>query len=570
MPEPVSIENLPTFTVLIPHYGEKIMLSLREIIREEGDRSKVTLLEYLKSLHPQEWENFVMDSKGMAHDDDRTVTFSDQDNTTPIQNVIDLPYYCVGFKSSSPEFILRTRLWASLRTQTLYRTISGFMNYPRAIKLLYSVEQDIWPGRNKKDEEKYEEELSSMSKRKFRLITAIQRLAKFTPDEIRSKEMILRAYPDLTMAYLEGGPPLDAKGEEPTFYSSMIDGECEILDNGHRIPRYRIRLSGNPILGDGKSDNQNHALIFYRGEYIQLVDANQDNYIEECLKIRSILAEFEEYDRPRHPYAYDEPWEKTQVAIVGAREYIFSENIGVLGDVAAGKEQTFGTLFARTLAKIGGKLHYGHPDFLNAIFMTTRSGVSKAQKGLHLNEDIYAGMNALIRGGRIKHSEYLQCGKGRDLGFGSILNFTTKIGAGMGEQMLSREYYYLGTQLPLDRFLSFYYAHPGFHINNMFIVISLELFLIVALNLVVLSRDAIICKYNPNAPVTDAHLPPGCLNLLPIFDWIQRCVLSIFVVFFISFLPLFVQELTERGFWRSLLILIFVSITFWKVSPLWF
>lgn len=98
--------------------------------------------------------------------------------------------------------------------------------------------------------------------------------------------------------------------------------------------------------------------------------------------------------------------------------------------------------------------------------MNTRGGVSKAQKGLHLNEDIFAGMMAFGRGGRIKHAEYYQCGKGRDLGFGTILNFQTKIGTGMGEQMLSREYYYLGTQLPIDRFLTFYYAHPGFHINN--------------------------------------------------------------------------------------------------------
>ena len=36
----------------------------------------------------------------------------------------------------------------------------------------------------------------------------------------------------------------------------------------------------------------------------------------------------------------------------------------------------------------------------------------------------------------------------------------------MGEQMLSREYYYLGTQLPIVRFLTFHYAHPGFQINN--------------------------------------------------------------------------------------------------------
>jgi 1,3-beta-glucan synthase len=38
--------------------------------------------------------------------------------------------------------------------------------------------------------------------------------------------------------------------------------------------------------------------------------------------------------------------------------------------------------------------------------MNTRGGVSKAQKGLHLNEDIFAGMMAFGRGGRIKHSEY--------------------------------------------------------------------------------------------------------------------------------------------------------------------
>ena len=180
---------------------------------------------------------------------------------------------------------------------------------------------------------------------------------------------------------------------------------------------------------------------------------------------------------PEDPYTYD-PNDLSvsvdhiyPVAILGTREYIFSENIGVLGDLAAGKEQTFGTLFARTLAQVGGKLHYGHPDFLNTIFMCTRGGVSKSQRGLHLNEDIYAGMNAMMRGGRIKHCEYFQCGKGRDLGFCSILNFTTKIGSGMSEQMLSREYFYLGTQLPLDRFLSFFYAHPGFHLNSFYLAI---------------------------------------------------------------------------------------------------
>src|SRR5215471_7095369 len=103
--------------------------------------------------------------------------------------------------------------------------------------------------------------------------------------------------------------------------------------------------------------------------------------------------------------------------------------------------------------------------------MTTRGGVSKAQKGLHLNEDIFAGMNVFGWGGCIKHSEYYrnQCGKGRDLGFGMILNFQMKIGTGMGEQMLSREYYCLGTQLPVDRFLTFYYGHPGVYTCHVFL-----------------------------------------------------------------------------------------------------
>ena len=467
IPEPLPVDNMPTFTVLIPHYGEKILLSLREIIREDEPYSRVTLLEYLKQLHPHEWDCFVKDTKILA---DETSQFNGDyeksEKDTAKSKIDDLPFYCIGFKSAAPEYTLRTRIWASLRSQTLYRTISGFMNYSRAIKLLYRVENPEVVQMFGGNSDKLERELERMARRKFKIVVSMQRYAKFTKEERENTEFLLRAYPDLQIAYLDEEPPA-VEGEEPRLYSALIDGHSELLENGVRRPKFRIQLSGNPILGDGKSDNQNHAIIFYRGEYIQLIDANQDNYLEECLKIRSVLAEFEEMTTDNvSPYTPGVEVVKTDpVAILGAREYIFSENIGILGDVAAGKEQTFGTLFARTLAQIGGKLHYGHPDFLNGIFMTTRGGVSKAQKGLHLNEDIYAGMNALLRGGRIKHCEYYQCGKGRDLGFGSILNFTTKIGTGMGEQMLSREYYYLGTQLPLDRFLSFYYAHPGFHIT---------------------------------------------------------------------------------------------------------
>ncbi|OCL01930.1 glycosyltransferase family 48 protein [Glonium stellatum] len=553
IPEPLPVDNMPTFTVMIPHYSEKILLSLREIIREDEPYSRVTLLEYLKQLHPHEWDCFVKDTKILA---DETSQFNGDyeksEKDTAKSKIDDLPFYCIGFKSAAPEYTLRTRIWASLRSQTLYRTISGFMNYSRAIKLLYRVENPEVVQMFGGNSDKLERELERMARRKYKIVVSMQRYAKFSKEERENTEFLLRAYPDLQIAYLDEEPPVN-EGEEPRLYSALIDGHSELMDNGMRRPKFRVQLSGNPILGDGKSDNQNHCIIFYRGEYIQLIDANQDNYLEECLKIRSVLAEFEEMTTDNvSPYTPGIPSPNfNPVAILGAREYIFSENIGILGDVAAGKEQTFGTMFARTLAQIGGKLHYGHPDFLNGIFMTTRGGVSKAQKGLHLNEDIYAGMNALLRGGRIKHCEYYQCGKGRDLGFGSILNFTTKIGTGMGEQMLSREYYYLGTQLPLDRFLSFYYAHPGFHINNLFIMLSVQLFMFVIINLGALRHETIICHYNKDVPITDPMMPTGCANLVPIFDWVSRCIVSIFIVFFISFVPLVVQELTERGFWRA-------------------
>lgn len=486
IPDPLPVASMPTFTVLTPHYSEKILLSLREIIREEDQNTRVTLLEYLKQLHPIEWDNFVRDTKILADEESGAYGGSggagfDEKSTTSKPSD-DLPFYCIGFKSSSPEYTLRTRIWASLRAQTLYRTISGMMNYSKAIKLLYRVENPDMVAAAQGSTTKLEQELERMARRKFKFVVSMQRYSKFNKEENENAEFLLRAYPDLQIAYLDEESAKGTDGETRIF-SVLVDGHSEILESGKRKPKFRVELPGNPILGDGKSDNQNHAIIFYRGEFLQLIDANQDNYLEECIKIRNVLGEFEMYNMSsQNPYSQwgAKEFMKAPVAILGAREYIFSENIGILGDVAAGKEQTFGTLSARALAWVGGKLHYGHPDFINATFMNTRGGISKAQKGLHVNEDIFAGMTAFGRGGRIKHSEYYQCGKGRDLGFGTILNFQMKIGMGMGEQMLSREYYYLGSQLPIDRFLTFYYGHPGFHINNILVIKSVQIFIVVS------------------------------------------------------------------------------------------
>ncbi|KAJ1963021.1 1,3-beta-D-glucan synthase [Dipsacomyces acuminosporus] len=564
LPEPVPVENMPTFTVLTPHYSEKILMSLREIIRESDQYTRVTVLEYLKALHSDEWDNFVKDTKILAEENSTNfgqasaygqAFAQDAEKAESKTKTDDLPFYTIGFKSAAPEFTLRTRIWASLRSQTLYRTISGFMNYAKAIKLLYRVENPemvhLFGGNGS---ERLEEELERMARRKFKFVVAMQRFLKFNKDEREAADFLLRTYPDLQIAYLEEVPATE-EGELPRIYSCLIDGHSEVGADGRRKPYYRIQLPGNPILGDGKSDNQNHAIVFTRGEYLQLIDANQDNYLEECIKIRNMLGEFEEFNPPTvSPYSPAAEPQPTPVAIVGAREFIFSENVGILGDVAAGKEATFGTLTQRIMAEIGARLHYGHPDFVNFVFMTTRGGISKAQKGLHLNEDIYAGMNSFTRGGRIKHTEYFQCGKGRDLGFCSTLNFITKIGTGMGEQMLSREYYWLGTQLPLDRFLTFFYAHPGFHINNIMIMSSVQLFMICIMFIGAMKTTANLVTTDIGMDSGDyaTAIKPEQFFIKPIGDWISRTTLAILLVLLIAFLPLFLQMLTEQGFGRAI------------------
>ena len=114
-----------------------------------------------------------------------------------------------------------------------------------------------------------------MARRKFKFIISMQRYSKFNEEEHENAEFLLCAYPELQIAYLEEESRKD--GGEPRLHSALIDGHSEFnTQTGRCKPKFRVELLGNPILGDGKSDNQNHAIIFYYGEYLQLINANQD------------------------------------------------------------------------------------------------------------------------------------------------------------------------------------------------------------------------------------------------------------------------------------------------------
>ena len=102
--------------------------------------------------------------------------FGGSDEKSGSANTADnLPLSTVlgSIKSSAPEFTLRTRIWASLRADTLYRTVSGMLNHAKAIKLLYHMENSkvlqLFGG----DSDKLERELERMARKKFKFVFSI-------------------------------------------------------------------------------------------------------------------------------------------------------------------------------------------------------------------------------------------------------------------------------------------------------------------------------------------------------------------------------------------------------------
>ena len=111
------------------------------------------------------------------------------------------------------------------------------------------------------------------------------------------------------------------------------------------------------------------------------------------------------------------------------------------------------------------------------LFFIGRGGVSKATKGINLSEDIFAGFNAVLRGASIVFREYIQCGKGRDVGLQQLYKFEAKLAQGNAMQSLTRDVYRLGQSLDFFRLLSFYFGGVGFYISNNLTIWALYFFL---------------------------------------------------------------------------------------------
>ncbi|XP_042004045.1 callose synthase 3-like [Salvia splendens] len=460
MPAAPKVRNMLSFSVLTPYYTEEVLFSLPEL--EVANEDGVSILFYLQKIFPDEWNNFL----------ERV----DCDNEEELRG--------------SDELEEQLRLWASYRGQTLTRTVRGMMYYRRALELQafldMAKDDDLMEGykaiETSEDQIKGERSLltqcQAVADMKFTYVVSCQLygIQKRSGDQ-RAQDILrlMTTYPSLRVAYIdeveEPSKDRTKKVNDKVYYSTLVKAalpKSNASELGQNLDQiiYRIKLPGPAILGEGKPENQNHAIIFTRGEGLQTIDMNQDNYMEEAFKMRNLLQEFLKRHDLRHP------------SILGLREHIFTGSVSSLAWFMSNQETSFVTIGQRLLANpLKVRFHYGHPDVFDRLFHLTRGGVSKASKIINLSEDIFAGFNSTLREGNVTHHEYIQVGKGRDVGLNQISLFEAKIANGNGEQTLSRDLYRLGHRFDFFRMLSCYFTTIGFYFSTLITVLTVYIFL---------------------------------------------------------------------------------------------
>ncbi|PWZ30900.1 Callose synthase 4 [Zea mays] len=423
--------------VLTPYFKEEVLFSPEDLHRKNEDG--ISILFYLRKIYPDEFRNFLQRIDFEVKDEEEL-----KDKMDEICN------------------------WASYRGQTLTRTVRGMMYYRKALEI--QCLQDMTdPAKVDRDrsigsyqELQYDIEMAqAIADIKFTYVVSCQvyGMQKKSKDlnEKRRYQNILNLMimnPSLRVAFIEEIEGLTRNGATEKTYCSVLVKGGEKYDE----EIYRIKLPGNPTdIGEGKPENQNHAIIFTRGEALQAIDMNQDNYIEEAFKMRNVLEEFE-----------SRKYGKSKPTILGLREHIFTGSVSSLAWFMSNQETSFVTIGQRVLANpLKVRFHYGHPDIFDRLFHITRGGISKASKTINLSEDIFSGFNSTMRGGNVTHHEYMQVGKGRDVGMNQISSFEAKVANGNGEQTLSRDIYRLGRRFDFYRMLSFYFTTVGFYFSSM-------------------------------------------------------------------------------------------------------
>ncbi|KAG0624695.1 hypothetical protein M758_3G268300 [Ceratodon purpureus] len=475
MPQPPPVRKMFSFSVFTPYYSEDVIYSKAQL--EDPNVDGITILYYLRTIVPDEWKNFL-------------------ERIFPTIEYNQLIHY--ADQHTLDQHVQELRLWASYRGQTLARTVRGMMYYKKALILQAqqegaSMAEDEEEGLDLEGHDLEGNELAIVNVRgsprtprtprgslvrsaraqaelKFCYVVTAQIYGKqknssLQADKDRAADILylMQMNDSLRIAYVHETKHMIDGRPFTEYYSKLVKAD----PSGKDQEIFSIKLPGEVILGEGKPENQNHAIVFTRGEALQSIDMNQEHYLEETMKMRNLLEEFDSKSLGLRP-----------PTILGVREHVFTGSVSSLAWFMSLQERSFVTLGQRVLANpLKVRMHYGHPDVFDRIFHITRGGISKASKQINLSEDIFAGFNSTLRQGNVTHHEYVQCGKGRDVGLNQIAAFEGQVASGNGEQTLSRDVYRLGQLFDFFRMCSFFFTSVGYYFTTMLTVLTIYVFL---------------------------------------------------------------------------------------------
>ncbi|NTV29225.1 MAG: hypothetical protein HGA80_03985, partial [Candidatus Omnitrophica bacterium] len=234
---------------------------------------------------------------------------------------------------------------------------------------------------------------------------------------LRSKNsnMYIDNFAGARVEYRYGGQA--RKGEDILFIIRDESGRAI----GRMVRREIIEIAAHYFVGQGKPLNQNNLGRFVSADIMQLMDINQDMYLEETLKAPNLQEDFRDED----------------VCIVGFPEDIFTDDFSPAGVSHATGDHTFVTITQRTLNFKGIRFHYGHPDMVRVL--------SFRQLGLFsapwVNEDIFGAYKATLLGEKVLYHEIMQAAKARESVYIGMVGISDKFGAGAGEQAVGQKLY---------------------------------------------------------------------------------------------------------------------------------
>jgi len=230
---------------------------------------RISLIEYLIDIYYDEWTNFV--EMLLAEDNEHLL----QTRPTP-EELLQL-----FLDELVNEWVeKKIRIWASLRGQTLLRTMKGLDNYRRALRILERKEEGRWNSP------------LQLASRKLQIIVAHQTYhpqdrfsdPKSIEEQLRITndfDLVQEICPEFDVVYDDRELP-----GQTEFCSHMM----RFTDRPHTdsfITHYQFNRPGPLKMGEGKAENQCRALQFALNEVLQCNDMNQYNTLENGFKVYS-------------------------------------------------------------------------------------------------------------------------------------------------------------------------------------------------------------------------------------------------------------------------------------------